>query len=55
MVVTNLASSKADAQRDRFEGLTALATSDDVRNFSSFDLTDFIDANLSNNIKPCDC
>ena len=37
-----------------FGGLSARATFDNVRNFNSFELSDFIHANLSNNIKPCD-
>ena len=53
MVVKNIASSKTDAQRDRFWGLSAPATSDNVRNLNFFDLSDFIHANLSSNIKPC--
>ena len=50
----NGASSKTDAQRERFGGLSAPATPDGVRNFSSFDLSNLIHVNLSNNIKPCD-
>ena len=42
MVVKNVASSKTDAQRDCFLGLSAPSTLDDVRNSSSFDLSDFI-------------
>ena len=34
--------------------MSAPATFDDVRNFNSFVLSDFIHANLSNNIRPCD-
>ena len=54
MVVKNNTSSKTDAQRDRVGDLSAPVTSDDVRNFSSFDSSDFIHVNLSRNIKPCD-
>ena len=34
-------------------GFSAPTTFDDVRDFSSFELSDFIHANLSSNIKPC--
>ena len=54
MVAKNVASFKTNAQQDLFGGLSASATFDDVRNFNSFELSDFIRANLSNNIKPCD-
>ena len=50
MAVKNVASSVTNVQRNRFGGLSALATSDDVKNFSCFGLSDFIHANLSNNI-----
>ena len=39
MVAKNVASCNTSAQRDRFGGLSAHATSDDVRNFNSFDLS----------------
>ena len=52
MVAKNVASCKFNAQRDRFVGLSAPTTLLDVRNFNSFKLSDFIHANLSNNIKP---
>ena len=53
MVAKNVASFKTNAQQDLFGGLSAPATFDDVRNFNSLELSDFIHANLSNNIKPC--
>ena len=54
MVAKNVASFKTNAQRDWFVALNARTTFDDVRNFNSFVLSDFIHANLSSNIKPCD-
>ena len=53
MVAKNVASFKTNAQQDLFGGLSKPATFDDVRNFNSLGLSDFIHANLSNNIKPC--
>ena len=54
MVAKNVAFFKTNAKRDRFVGLSAPTTFDDVRNFNSFKLSGFIHASLSSNIKPCD-
>ena len=50
MVAKKVACFKINAQQDLFGGLSEPATFDDVRNFNSFELSDFIHANLSSNI-----